>query len=261
MPAVTNHGPYGGPIPPYGSFTGKSPAPPTVTAVTRLGVYGGPARPYGSFAGKTPGGGGSEWDIAAPLELPALAGTLTLAGDLSFETTGGKTFDHVFTQHAVYGGIGMPYGSFAGKGGAPAPQQTYGTHPWLYPPQEKSSRRDDDARIDAPQDTEPERVEEKPVSRTDAAGYVDPDAKAYSDFLTSKLIAAVTAQESARKIAEKARSAKVIADEKRLESAELAELIRQAEIELMAAVEEERRIKQEIQDFDLAYVMAMLAEA
>lgn len=256
MPAVTNHGPHGGPIPPYGSFTGKSPAPPSATAVTRLGVYGGPARPYGSFAGKT--AGGTEWDLAAPLELPALSGTLTLAGDLSFDTTG-KTFDHVFTQHTVYGGSGMPYGSFAGKGSEPAPvvQQTYGTHPWLYPPQEKPRREEQPS-------TEPERVE-KPAVRThvptDTAGYVDPDAKAYSDFLTSKLIAAVTAQESARKIAQKARSAKILADEKRLESAELAELIRQAEIELMAAVEEERRIKQEIQDFDLAYVMAMLAEA
>lgn len=30
------------------------------------------------------GSGGTEWDIAAPLDLPALAGTLTLAGDLTF---------------------------------------------------------------------------------------------------------------------------------------------------------------------------------
>lgn len=28
----------------------------------------------------------SEWDIAAPMDLPALAGTLTLAGDLTFSS-------------------------------------------------------------------------------------------------------------------------------------------------------------------------------
>lgn len=257
MPAVTNHGPHGGPIPPYGAFTGKSPAPPSTTAVTRLGLYGGPAIPYGSFAGKSPSSG-TEWDIAAPVELPALSGTLALAGDLSFDAPG-KTFDHVFTQHALYGGSGMPYGSFAGKGGepAPVPQQTYGTHPWLYPPRERrEEKRDERAELPSA-----ERVEAKPVSRTDAAGYVDADAKAYSDFLTSKLIAAVNAQESARKIAEQAKAAKQRAKQKSAESAQLAEMTRQAEIELMAAIEEERRIKQEIQDFDVAYVMAMLAEA
>lgn len=116
-------------------------------------------------------------------------------------------------------------------------------HSWRWSPPQRP-KIDFEAFTDRPKVVEREPV--RTEVRTDVAGYVDPEAKAYSDFLVAKLIAAVNAQEAARKIAQ---------------SAIRAEAIRQAEIELMAAIEEERRIKQEIQDFDVAYVMAMLAEA
>ena len=53
--STTRLGLYGGPRPPYGSFSPKteSVVPKSTDPITRLGLYGGPRQLYGDFAPKT----------------------------------------------------------------------------------------------------------------------------------------------------------------------------------------------------------------
>lgn len=88
MAAITQHRPHDALAGRrFGAFSGKPESAASAHPVGRITQHrphcGIGGRRFGSFAGKT-ASGGSEWDIAAPLDLPALAGVLTLAGDLTF---------------------------------------------------------------------------------------------------------------------------------------------------------------------------------
>lgn len=88
MAAITQHRPHDALAGRrFGAFSGKTESAGSSHPVGRITQHrphcGIGGRRFGSFAGKS-GSGGTEWDLVAPLELPALAGTLTLAGDLTY---------------------------------------------------------------------------------------------------------------------------------------------------------------------------------
>lgn len=90
MAAITQHRPHDALAGRrFGAFSGKTESAGSSHPVGRITQHrphcGFGGRRFGSFAGKTPSGG-TEWDLVAPLELPALSGTLTLAGDLTFSS-------------------------------------------------------------------------------------------------------------------------------------------------------------------------------
>lgn len=116
---------------------------------------------------------------------------------------------------------------------------------WVWnPPKRKRIRFEEEQPkpIDKPVQVEP--VIE--VRRFDGAVKLDPSAQAYIDGIFAELIRQQNAQEQARQ------AIKVAAEE----AARL-----QAELQLMIAIEAERQARQELMDFDLAFVMAVLAES
>lgn len=77
----------------FGSFAGKpadTGSPHNVGVLTQHRPDGAIAgRRYGSFAGKPSSGGGTDWDAAAPIDVRALVGVLSVSADVQFSTVFG----------------------------------------------------------------------------------------------------------------------------------------------------------------------------